>query len=123
MLIEKECEKALDDLRVFSLQNLEANLREITKCNDVIEQLIKEHFNPQPYKREDLKKEMLIWDDELKKMCLIIDLYYYDVTIAYFDNDTFTGKYIPEKDLVVFEEGRFFPLTKALQYQGVKDNE
>lgn len=44
MLSKKECEKALDSLRVFSLQNLNANLKEVTKSNDVIKQLIKEYF-------------------------------------------------------------------------------
>lgn len=60
MLIKEECEKALDKLRVFSLQNLNADLREVTKSNDMIEQLIKEHFEAKAYKFEELKGGMWV---------------------------------------------------------------
>lgn len=41
----EECEKALDMLRAFSVQNLDANLKDIIKSNKIIAQLIKEHFD------------------------------------------------------------------------------
>lgn len=70
MLSKEECEVALDDLKIqhdYLASNMHYNypfsiwkLQTIQKC---FENLIKEHFEPQAYKFEDLKERM--WGDEL----------------------------------------------------------
>lgn len=51
---------------MFSLQNLNANLREVTKSNDVMEQLIKEHF--ELVENHDKYKKAL--DNAIKQLCI-----------------------------------------------------
>lgn len=78
--------------------------------------------NPQPYKFEDLKEGMWVWDDfvkvciqiydlgvvgEKESLCFYEDVYKKEVKIILLN----------EFKSFVFEEGRFFPLTKAYQYQ------
>lgn len=87
----------------------------------VFMQLIEEHFNPQPYKFEELKKGMWVWDDKglycfecnpaISKngtRCVTYNSFWYN---SGEDEDEFFEEYDE------FEEGRFFPLTKALEYQ------
>lgn len=150
MLSKEECEKALDSLRIFSLQNLNADLRAVTKSNHVIETLIKEHFElvehatqlqnevdyykheyyamcdlfekPQPYKFEDLKPKMWVWDNEDKKCKKIISILIIDVENT--NKGTLVKKYFIRFGYrnIKFEENRFFPVTKAIQNE-VKDDE
>ena len=125
MLTKEECEKALDSLRVFSLQNLNANLKEVTKSNDVIEQLTKEHFelienfkqleknydalydevhNPKPLKFEELEEDMVVWDNESEMFIKIFD-------VATLEENCFSfevfGWEVPIYD-EQFEENRFY---------------
>ena len=87
----------------------------------VFDQLIEEHFNPQPYKFEELKKGMWVWNDKelycfkcnpaISKdgtRCVTYNSFWYNCGE---DEDEFFEEYDE------FEEGRFFPLTKALEYQ------
>ena len=124
MLTKKECERALQNLRMLERED------NFKKCGgqvapqiscDIFEQLISEHFNPQPYKFEDLHKGMWVWDDkELccfkcnpaistdMAQCVTYNSFWYN---SGEDEDEFFEEYDE------FEEGRFFPLTKALEYQ------
>ena len=131
MLTKEECEKALDSLRVFSLQNLNANLKEVTKSNDVIEQLTKEHFelienfkqleknydalydevhNPKPLKFEELEEDMVVWDNESEMFIKIFD-------VATLEENCFSfevfGWEVPIYD-EQFEENRFY--RKQVEY-------
>lgn len=60
--------------------------------HDMFQNLIEEYFDPQPYKFEEYYDGMFVWDDEWKQLRELMDA----------------------QD---FEEGRFFPITKAMQYQ------
>lgn len=108
-LTKEECEKALDSLRVFSLQNLNANLREVTKSNDVIEQLIKERYENPPLKFEELEEDMVVWDNKKKMFIKIFD-------IATLEENCFSfevfGWEVPIYD-EQFEENRFYPVQMA----------
>ena len=102
MLTKEECEKALDSLRVFSLQNLNANLKEVTKSNDVIEQLTKEHFDNPPLKFEELKLYIPFWDKKENEWCYFTTL-----------NNNGSGVKIsinefPYIQAFIFEENRFY---------------
>lgn len=74
-------------------------------------------YEPQPYKFEDLKEGMWVWDDKEKEFIkcklgnnrLGNDCVVYDWDIS---PDEEFEEYYRE-----YEEGRFFPVTKALEYQ------
>lgn len=128
MLTKEECKEAvsiLKDQHEYLSFNLRANypfsVEMIRKVQDCFEQLIKEHFNPQPYKFEELKKGMWVWDDKglycfecnpaISKngtRCVTYNAFWYNCGE---DEDEFFEEYDE------FEEGRFFPVTKALEYQ------
>ena len=98
MLNKEECEKALDSLRVFSLQNLNANLREVTKSNDVIEQLIKKHFDNQPLKFEELHEDEPLWDKTYNMWRFVQQI----------DFDTHSFYDCTCDEWIDFEENRFY---------------
>lgn len=128
MLTKEECKEAvsiLKDQHEYLSFNLRANypfsVEMIRKVQDCFEQLIKEHFNPQPYKFEELKKGMWVWDDKglhcfecnpaISKngtRCVTYNAFWYNCGE---DEDEFFEEYDE------FEEGRFYPATKALEYQ------
>lgn len=94
---------------------------DIVDCYKEIETLIVEFINPQPYKFEDLHKGMWVWDDKSKccfkcnpaistdmAECVTYNAFWYNCGE---DEDEFFEEYDE------FEEGRFFPITKALEYQ------
>lgn len=119
MLNKEECEKALEVLDCKAHYGCDKGYsqdEELCKiCEnkdfiemDVLEQLIKEHFEPQPYEFEDLKNNMWVWDD--KKM----DFYHVCEKIVNKDGTKILAN---ETHYRLFEENRFFPITKALEYQ------
>lgn len=69
-------------------------------------------YEPQPYKFEDLKPNMWVWDD-VDEVCRKLE------SIATMSE--WIWFYIDESEKetidILFEEGRFFPVTKALEYQ------
>lgn len=75
-------------------------------------------YEPQPYKLVDLKPKMWVWDDKEKEFIkcklgnnrLGNDCVVYDWDIS---PDEEFEEYYRE-----YEEGRFFPVIKALEYQG-----
>lgn len=75
-------------------------------------------YEPHPYKFEDLKPKMWVWDDKEKEFIkcklgnnrLGNDCVVYDWDIS---PDEEFEEYYRE-----YEEGRFFPATKVLEYQG-----
>lgn len=72
---------------------------------------LKELKNPQPYKFEELKAGMWVWDDRLKACFLIKAIRpktnWNIVIYANYLTDTF--------EELEFKENRFFPITKALE--------
>lgn len=75
--------------------------------------------NPQPYKFEELKKGMWIWDDENEMFILItfIDKQFKKMHVCLTEYDGFNDEYVNVEYTEYFEEGRFYPPTKALEYQ------
>lgn len=78
------------------------------KMKELINDAIKNILDIQPYKFEELKPNILVWDD--KKM----DLYHVCEKILNKDGTKILAN---ETNYRLFEENRFYPLTKALQYQ------
>lgn len=115
MMNEEEC------IRAINFLSLSADCGEDFKAIAVLEQLINEHFDPQPYKFEELKPNMWIWDDKLEfegfriikiekilteKECCY--LYHDKNKKVFIDNMTNHAR--------EFEENRFYPVTKVIQY-------
>ena len=135
MLNKEECEKAFkrligmiitspfeedlidyNDLKKYDTQLQNDFMDDVM----VFMQLIEEHFNPQPYKFEDLKVGIWVWDDVEHEYRKILEAYVTD------ENDDVYVKGVPivkhglhkfSWSYSVFKEGRFFPITKALEYQ------
>lgn len=125
MLTKEECKEAvsiLKDQHEYLSFNLRANypfsIEMIREIQDCFEQLIKEHFNPQPYKFEDLK-ELIgkpIFDYKYKEFYILAEVKEEELY-----KDEGLEKFMicsDKKGLmrVFFEEGRFFPVTKAMEY-------
>lgn len=116
--------------------NNSANLagEDLQKEHDLIIKFINEHFEfveeykscrqeldgyyellyPDPYKFEELHEGMWVWDEKEKVCTHIITLFVEQekrMIVEYKDPYGFWH------DSLTFEEGRFFPLTKAMQYQ------
>ena len=113
MLTKEECEKALENLRVLERKDnftkWGGQVAQQINC-DVIEQLIKERFEPQPYKFEELKKGMWVWDNKLK-MCVEIT----DIIELEGENKKCVDYGF---GYVEYKENHLFPVTKAMEYQG-----
>lgn len=81
--------------------------------NAVLQRKVSEYENPQPYKLEDLKEGMWVWDDKLNACFLIKELkpqsYWNVIIYANYLTDTFEEMH--------FEKNRFYPVTKAMEYQ------
>lgn len=122
---EPTLKEAMDflELNAYEGSNAITTLRmgDIEEILKPIRKLVNEHFNPQPYKFEDLKKGMWVWDDGEKccfkcnpaistdmAQCVTYNAFWYNCGE---DEDEFFEEYDE------FEEGRFFPVTKALEYQ------
>lgn len=129
MLSEMECREALDDIYVLAIpcqeEVFEHRSQYLKERYILIKQLIKEHFDPQPYTFRELNKEMWVWDDK-EKVCfqcnpmISTDMAQCVTYMSYWYNDGEDyDKFHEEYD--EFEENRFYPLTKALQYQGKED--
>lgn len=71
--------------------------------------------NPQPYKFEDLKEGMWVLDDVFKEIGYIYSIANKkEIYIEYLESHCANNHY----QIQPFEENRFYPVTKALQYQG-----
>ena len=78
----------------------------IMSQNEQLEQI----KNPQPYKFEELKKGMWVWDEKEKKCNKIIKIEGRNIDFYYITESI-------DRFIVEFEENRFFPVTKAMEYQ------
>lgn len=85
----------------------------IMSQNEQLEQI----KNPQPYKFEELYKGLWMWDDD-KKQCIecapgknVMG----EKCVWYWYDYDFEGEL--SEDYIEFEERRFFPVTKAMEYQ------
>ena len=118
-MTKKECETALSKLwdNTFGTDCITGE--DLDKYVDIIDGLIQYVFNPQPYKFEDLK-ELIgkpIFDYKYKEFYILAEVKEEELY-----KDEGLEKFMicsDKKGLmrVFFEEGRFFPVTKALEYQ------
>lgn len=115
MLTKEECEKALNNLNELSC--FPGNKEGV--YYPMLYQLIQEHFDPQPYKFEDLKPNMWVWDDKNEMFILItfIDKQFKKMHVCLTEYDGFNDEYVNVEYTEYFEEERFFPVTKAMEYQ------
>lgn len=134
---KEECEEALariinDDYYFENDPYGEDKASAFDKDVDMIEQLIEEHFKPkelsdsndelrrqlyfiEPYKFEDLKPNMWVWDDVAKECLYVIKFFAAPFTGAkYF---SYLGIYKNLEEIkkldIKFEENRFFPVQYA----------
>lgn len=81
--------------------------------NAILKRELSEYENPQPYKFEDLRTGMFVFDCIKNRVNKIIEIFEADVGIPYIKFDDGFGEWF----IIEFEENRFFSLTKALEYQ------
>lgn len=145
MLTKEECEEKLDTLARYCSDSRIGIFPPRIELHDELtafDNLIKEHFelvehakklqdevdkykhdyfsmcdlveNTKAYKLEDLKPGMWVWDDKWEECFEICEVFPKDneIHILIHQNRINVKRYEPIK----FEEGRFFPVTKALEY-------
>lgn len=108
MMDKKECEKAVKILEEEPTSF--ADIFNKIGALAVIDNLIEEHFDPKPYKFEELKVGMLVWCENVESIVYIKDIDFFgmgrvELVVLVVGKD--------EPISLVFEENRFFPLTKA----------
>lgn len=119
MLSKEECEKALENLMKFGGNGILFMLLMVIDDVACFKNLIDEHFDPQPYKFEDLKEGMWVWDDAFKEICFIpLIVNRNKIYTEYLESHCLNDPCMIQS----FEENRFFPLTKAM-YQRKEDKE
>lgn len=71
---------------------------------------------PQAYKFKELHVNMWVWDDKNEMFILItfIDKQFKKMHVYLTEYDGFNGEYVNVEYTEYFEEGRFFPITKAM---------
>lgn len=128
---KEECLIELEKSRLLTVSIINQDGRteysgdfEQTAVFNIFKQLIEEYFNPQPYKFEELHKNMYVWvhwfkEDPTKGHPVRITGTGYDdnhnQTVYYVWNDS-SGAYD-------FNAFIFYPLTKAMEYQGKAGDE
>ena len=94
----------------------------VDKCNEMeatinsLDYELNDIYHPQPYKFEELKRGMPYYHDGLEKFCLLVSKRNKDTIVLSICTEE--GSSIV---YVGFEEGRFFPITKAMEYQWKED--
>ena len=114
MLTKEECEKALSEIE-YSLCELEETKTGvdvyclIDENIEIVKQLIKEHFNPNPNNYTEIKEGMWVWDRNVKEIAYIcnVSANYKILSLCYINRKSNIA--------TINEEGRFFPITKANQ--------
>ena len=110
---EATLKEAMDflELNAYEGSNAITTLRmgDIEEILKPIRKLLNEHFNPQPYKFEELKKGMWVWDEKEKKCNKIIEIEGRNIDFYYITESI-------DRFIVEFEKNRFYPVTKALEY-------
>lgn len=94
--------------------------KELSDSNDELRRTIcsldyalSDVYNPKPYKFEDLKPNMWVWNDKRKRCFRLTDAFIRAGTKYYRWLDLSSGKLVRER----FVEGQLYPPTKAMEYQ------
>lgn len=109
MLTKEDYEKAVKILEEEPISL--ADIANKVGALAVIDNLIEEHFDPQPYTFRELNKGMWIWDDKENRADKIFETFEADFGVPYIK---FDGAFEEMRTIVEFEVNRFFPLTKAM---------
>lgn len=121
MLNEKECEKALNRI-VDDSFNKYCDYK-TQNAWGIISKLIKEHFEPQPHNFEELHEGMQVWNEDYEMCCKIDGVHIVgNNENRYSEGDKLVSISVGNCSWTeLFVENRFFPISKALQYQGKED--
>lgn len=97
MLTKEICKLAFTDVKKYG-----GNIIPPLAIN-ILKRLIEEHFNPQPFKFEDLKAGMWVYDAPYEEIVKIKEIE---------SNEWIFLECIKSKDLsnTFFQEGRFYPI-------------
>lgn len=113
MLNKEACEKAIDNVARYCSDYKLCMIPprfELTNELEVLMDLIKEHFDTPPYRFDELKINMWVWDEKEKKCNKIIEIEGRNIDFYYITESI-------DRFIVEFEENRFYHVTKALEYQ------
>lgn len=119
MLTKEECETALSKLwdNTFGTDCITGE--DLDKYVDIIDGLIQYVFNPQPYKFEELKPNMWVWDNKLNACFLIKELkpqsYWNIIIYANYLTDTF--------EEINFEKKSFLFCNNGFEKRGLAHND
>lgn len=111
-LQELDCSRNCPCCEYFSPDDIQKCQDPTPYAVDLLEEFIQDVFNPQPYKFEDLKKGMLVWDNQLK-WCFEIAICKVEIK-GYENLKMFKVKnYDDSLTLMIFEKNRFYPVQMA----------
>lgn len=111
-LQELDCSRNCPCCEYFSPDDIQKCQDPTLYAVDLLEEFIQDVFNPQPYKFEDLKKGMWVWDNQLK-WCFEIAICKVEIK-GYENLKMFKVKnYDDSLTLMIFEKNRFYPVQMA----------
>lgn len=116
MLTKEEYEKKLDILARYCSDSRPGFLPpriELSDELDEFEQLIKEHFDPEPYRFEELHENMWVWDEEIGACMFVKEVNRKINIVTLVGGESFLLETV--HITVKFEENRFYPVTKTLE--------
>ena len=115
---ELDCSRNCPCCEYFSPDDIQKCQDPTPYAVDLLEEFIQDVFNPQPYKFEDLKEGMWVWDNQLK-WCFEIAICIVEIK-GYENLKMFKVKnYDDSLTLMIFEKNRFYPIHIAKR--GVSD--
>ena len=99
-------------------QNLINHTKKLSDSND---ELRKQLYFCEPYRFEDLKKGMWVWDEDIGACMFVKEVNRKINIFTLVGGESFLLETV--NITVKFEENRFFPLIKAMEYQGKAGDE
>lgn len=89
----------------------------VNKAKEQIDEVIEEIINPQPYKFEELKEGMWVWDKSYQEVCYISSIVSRErMYIEYLESHCSIEPY----KIMRFEENRFYPVQMANEVKKTK---
>lgn len=119
MMNKEECEKMIEKLPMLIPAKEEygygCSMSEFEEAINFVNELYKQLYDPQPYKFEELKEGMWVWDNNRQSVIKVIGFYGVNIHVQF-------GIGVYKKDCYIeFEENRFYPVAKAMEgFENVK---
>lgn len=98
MLTKEICKPAFEDVKKYGENNIPP------LAIDIFKRLIEEHFNPQPLKFEDFKRNMYVWDNEYKAIGKV------DEVLTNCNCERLHIRYSNGGEIVDYTKNRFYPI-------------